>query len=514
MINITGTNDAPQITTGPVSASVTENVSPTATGTMAAFDPDTGAQDFWTVVGGTGAAAAAYTFVMDDLHIIKNGGIIFQDPFSDGSPPPSSPNFANGQPHTYAMSGAFQEAGGKLIIDAADASAAVSVGTTDPFIGNFATVRTNIDPADLVAGLKNDDDFTVEGLFDLVVPDSPREVYGIRLLDRLIGGPGTPPDQLGDDGIELVVRQGVDGILRVQLREIDWVNDQVVNIGGVVLSPPPGADQILLRLTHSTTDVGALHASFDYLAGGVVIGSESLAQIGRIFGTETPGFTGDDENWTRAQTIAYAPAVTDSTLAGAYGTLTIDQAGVWTYNLANNQIGVQNLAEGQTAVDTFTIQVADEHGASDTETISITVVGTNDAPVIVTGPVSRNLSEDEAPTLTATGDAFFFDVDLIDTHTFTPSLTSATLSNGASVSAGVLSAAGSALSATLLDPATGDSDGHYRWDFALDNAVVDFLASGETLTLTYDVAAMDNHGGTDTQLVTINIEGTDDWLVT
>jgi VCBS repeat-containing protein len=81
------------------------------------------------------------------------------------------------------------------------------------------------------------------------------------------------------------------------------------------------------------------------------------------------------------------------------------------------------------------------------------------------------------------------------------------------VSAGVLAAAGSALSATLLDPATGDSDGHYRWDFALDNAVVDFLTSGETLTLTYDIAATDNHGGTDTQLVTIQIEGTDDWLV-
>ena len=501
------------ITSGPVLASVIENVSPTATGTMAAFDPDTGAQEFWTVVGGTGAEAASYTFLMDNLKIIKNGSIIFQDPFSDGLPPPASPNFSNGTAHTYAVSGAFQEAGDKLIIDAADASAAVSVGTPDPFIGNFALVRTNIDPTDLVAGLKNDDNFTVEGLFDLVIPDSPREVYGIRLTDRLIGGPGTPPDQLGDDGIELVVRQGVDGLVRVQLREIDFANDQVVNIGGVVLSPPPGADQILLRLTHSTTDVGALHASFDYLDGGVFIGSESLAQIGRIFGTETPGFAGDDENWTRAQAVAYAPAVTDSTLAGAYGTLTIDQAGAWTYTLANNQIGVQNLAEGQIAVDTFTVQVKDEHGASDTETISVTVVGTNDPPVIVTGAVSRDLHEGDAPTLTATGDAFFFDVDLLDAHTFAPSLTSAALSNGASVSAGVMAAAGSALSATLIDPATGDSDGHYRWDFALDNAVVNFLASGETLTLAYDVAATDNHGGTDTQHVTIHIEGADDWLV-
>ena len=88
------------------------------------------------------------------------------------------------------------------------------------------------------------------------------------------------------------------------------------------------------------------------------------------------------------------PAITDSTLAGAYGTLTIAQSGAWAYNLANGQTNVQNLAQGETAIDTFTVQVTDEHGASDTEVITITVMGSNDAPVMVTGPVSRSLAED------------------------------------------------------------------------------------------------------------------------
>jgi len=326
-----------------------------------------------------------------------------------------------------------------------------------------------------------------------------------------VGGSGTPPDQLGDDLIELVVRQGVDGLVRVQLRELDIVNDQVVNIGGIVLNPPAGADQILLRLTHSTTDVGALHASFDYLAGGVVVGSESLAQIGRIFGTETPGFTGDDENWTRAQVIAYAPAITDSTLEGTYGTMTIDQTGGWTYSLANNKLAVQNLAAGETAIDTFTVQVTDEHGASDTEVINITVTGSNDTPVVATGDVSRTLAEDSAsPNLTATGDAFFSDVDLSDTHTVLPSLASATLSDGGSVPLDVQAAAQSAMSATIIDPATGDSDGHYRWDFALDNALVQFLAEGQSLDLVYNVATTDNHAASDTQQVVIHITGVDE----
>ena len=109
--------------------------------------------------------------------------------------------------------------------------------------------------------------------------------------------------------------------------------------------------------------------------------------------------------------------------------------------------------------------------------------------------------------MTAAGDAFFFDIDLFDTHTVTPSLVSATLSDGGSVPAGVLAAAGGALFTTILDPATGDSDGHYQWGFALDNGLVEFLAAGQSLALTYDIAATDNHGSSDTQAVTINISG-------
>jgi len=514
--SITGTNDAPVITSGPGTGAVTEDLVPIASGTMAAFDPDNGAQEFWTVIGGTAAEAADYHFVMDNFKVTKNpgpmnpAGSFFEDPFSDGLAPPNSPPFANLTPHSYFVNGSFEETAGKLILDSDNAAPAISVGTPDPFIGTFALVLSNINPAELDRGLKNDDNFTVEGLFDLIIPDDFREVYGIRLNDRHVGGNGTPPDQLGDDLIELVVRKGQDGVVRVQLRELDIVNDQTINIGGVVLAPPPGADQIMLRLTHSTSNVGALVASFDYLAGGTVIGSTTLSAIGRIFGTETPGFTGDDENWTRAQIIAYAPALKDTTLAGAYGSLTISQGGGWTYALANGLTSVQNLAEGQTAIDTFTIQVTDEHGASDTEIINITVTGSNDAPVVVTGPVGRTLAEDSAATLTATGDAFFFDIDLNDTHTIVPSLVSATLSDGSGVPGDVLAAAAGALSTTMLDPATGDTDGQYEWDFALDNGAVDFLASGETLTLVYDVAATDDHGVSDTQTVTITITGVDD----
>jgi VCBS repeat-containing protein len=510
-INITGTNDAPTIISGPGMGSVVENLNAVSIGSLAAIDPDTGAQQSWSVVGGTSAEAADYRFVADNFKITKNGGAFFEDTFADGVPPGSSPTFANGDPHTYGLQGAFQEAGGKLILDSDDAVTAISVGTPDPFVGNFATVRSNINPADLARGLKSDDNFIVEGLFDLIIPDSPREVYGIRLNDRLVGGNGTPPDQLGDDLIELVVRRGQDGLVRVQLRELDIANDQTINIGGVILNPPPGADQILLRMSHSVSNVGAIVPSFDFLSGGVAIGSATLPVIGRIFGTETPAFTGDDENWTRAQVIAYAPAITDSTLAGTYGALTVSQSGAWTYTLDNSLLGVQNLAEGETRIDSFLVQVTDEHGASDTESVNITVTGRNDRPDIVTGNVSRAFGEDAASILTATGAASFFDIDLADTHIVSSSLSGTPiLSGGGVVPAGVIAAAATAMSATLFDPATGDSDGQYTWNFALESSLFQFLAENEVLTLSYNIAITDNHGAGDAQVVTVNVAGSND----
>ena len=43
---------------------------------------------------------------------------------------------------------------------------------------------------------------------------------------------------------------------------------------------------------------------------------------------------------------------------------------------------VQALAQGEHATDTFTVRVTDEHGASDTQTVTVDVYGSNDAPII------------------------------------------------------------------------------------------------------------------------------------
>ena len=111
------------------------------------------------------------------------------------------------------------------------------------------------------------------------------------------------------------------------------------------------------------------------------------------------------------------------------------------------------------------------------------MTGANDAPTLISGDATRSLAEDDStPDLTATGLAFFNDVDLIDTHTYTPELTSASLSGTGSISAELNAALMSALSVVELDTSTGDGAGQYQWDFALDNSLVQSLAQDETLT--------------------------------
>ncbi|WP_194293700.1 VCBS domain-containing protein, partial [Shewanella mangrovi] len=169
---------------------------------------------------------------------------------------------------------------------------------------------------------------------------------------------------------------------------------------------------------------------------------------------------------------------------GTYGSFAIDAAtGEWIYTLDNaNQ---QALAEGETHTDTFTVTVTDEFGATDTQLVTITINGTNDAPVITSDTQYGTVQEDT--TLTANGTVTADDVD-----------------NGA-----ILSFSGNATGtygSFVIDAATGE------WVYTLNNEspIVQALAQGETHNETFTVTVTDEFGATDTQLVTITITGTND----
>lgn len=166
------------------------------------------------------------------------------------------------------------------------------------------------------------------------------------------------------------------------------------------------------------------------------------------------------------------------------------------------------LAAGQHLDLTYTVQLDDHAGGISTQTVMVTVVGSNDKPIFLSCPESAALVEDQNvdPTgnLTAHDSLFFTDIDLADVHTVATTVT-ATRSGGGSIpltNAQLLAAFG-----TGLHDSTGHVIGEVDWNFAFPNSSTNFLNGGETLKLVYHVAVDDGHGGSTTQDVTITILG-------
>src|SRR5439155_1683905 len=73
---------------------------------------------------------------------------------------------------------------------------------------------------------------------------------------------------------------------------------------------------------------------------------------------------------------------------GKCGVLGMSVDGRCTYTLDNLKSAVQALAEGQSVTDVFSYTNADNHGGTSTANLTITVKGTNDAPLAVADAAS------------------------------------------------------------------------------------------------------------------------------
>ncbi len=69
-------------------------------------------------------------------------------------------------------------------------------------------------------------------------------------------------------------------------------------------------------------------------------------------------------------------------MVGAYGTFTLYEDGSYVYTLNNALASTEALAQGEQAQDIFTVNVNDSHGGTYAQDITVTVTGSNDAPVL------------------------------------------------------------------------------------------------------------------------------------
>ncbi|MCF6777928.1 VCBS domain-containing protein, partial [Thiotrichales bacterium 19X7-9] len=169
------------------------------------------------------------------------------------------------------------------------------------------------------------------------------------------------------------------------------------------------------------------------------------------------------------------------------------------------------LAAGESLVLTYTLTVTDAPtGATDTQTVVITINGTNDAPVIsieAGDSAAESLIESNAG-LTVSDTLTTTDLDLTDTVSV--AVTSVVESGDTSgIANATLLAMMSVTSGDILD--NTETVDTFTWSFDSGVEAFDYLAAGESLVLTYTLTVTDAPtGATDTQTVVITINGTND----
>ncbi|MGY0617746.1 VCBS domain-containing protein, partial [Vibrio sp. FJH11] len=98
---------------------------------------------------------------------------------------------------------------------------------------------------------------------------------------------------------------------------------------------------------------------------------------------------------------AFTP-ITDVTSDSGYGHLSLSVDGQWQYHADNNQPAIQQLAAGEPLTDSITVTSVD----GTPHTISVTIEGTNDAPIVAHTITSQQVDEDSALQFTLPSDTF------------------------------------------------------------------------------------------------------------
>ncbi|MHB9119164.1 MAG: putative Ig domain-containing protein [Burkholderiales bacterium] len=116
--------------------------------------------------------------------------------------------------------------------------------------------------------------------------------------------------------------------------------------------------------------------------------------------------------------------------SGAYGALSLDAAGAYTYTLNNASPAVQALGAGQKVIDRFAYSATDDDpsGALNvSSSIAVTITGSNDAPVVAAPLADQSASANMAYSWRIPAGSFS-DIDQGDVLTY-----SATLANGSAL---------------------------------------------------------------------------------
>ncbi|MFD1981493.1 VCBS domain-containing protein [Mesorhizobium newzealandense] len=496
-VTITGTNDAPVVAATDVTGAVTELVAPvgnlTDTGTIAFTDVDlTDAHSISpTITASAGALGALTASVTTDTTGSGLGGVITWNYSVADS---DVEYLAKDQTKVETFTITLDDGNGGTV----DRTVSVTItGTNDAPVVAATDVTGAV--TELVAPVGNLTDTGTIAFTDVDLTDahsiSPTITASAGALGALTASVTTDTTGSGLGGVITWNYSVADSDVEYLAKDQTKVETFTITLddgnGGTV-------DRTVSVTITGTNDAPVVAATD--VTGAV---TELVAPVGNLTDTGTIAFT--DVDLTDAHSIS--PTITAS--AGALGALTAsvttDTTGsglggviTWNYSVADSD--VEYLAKDQTKVETFTITLDDGNGGTVDRTVSVTITGTNDAPVVAATDVTGAVTELVAPVgnLTDTGTIAFTDVDLTDAHSISPTITA---------SAGALGA----LTASVTTDTTGSGlGGVITWNYSVADSDVEYLAKDQTKVETFTITLDDGNGGTVDRTVSVTITGTND----
>ncbi|NTV02983.1 MAG: DUF4347 domain-containing protein, partial [Chlorobiaceae bacterium] len=230
----------------------------------------------------------------------------------------------------------------------------------------------------------------------------------------------------------------------------------------------------------------------------------SVAEAGHLDDGTAVGGTSPAITGTLSSSDVDALATNSWSLAGVkpttYGTMSIDAStGVWTYTLDNSLVATQALKEGEEVTQVYTARVTDDKGAYADQTLTVTINGTNDVPVVTNAATALAGSVTEAGHLDD-------GTSVAGTPAASGTLSSSDVDASATKSWSLAGSQPTTYGTMSINASTG------VWTYTLDNSLVatQALKEGEEVTQSYTARATDEFGAYVDQKLTVTIDGTND----
>ncbi len=155
--------------------------------------------------------------------------------------------------------------------------------------------------------------------------------------------------------------------------------------------------------------------------GGTANGSGGSSATGNVLTNDTDPDTGDTKT-VAAVSFGSTAGALGTALAGTRGSLVLNASGAFTYTVNETAAAVQALRQStDTLTDVFTYTMRDTAGVTSTATLTITIHGANDAPVLAAQTANQNAVVGSAFSLVLPANTFT-DVDTGDTLAYSATL--------------------------------------------------------------------------------------------